>query len=73
MDDICTYHIQLRGPIDETEINARSPFHLVAEQAEATATLFGVRTDQSGLIGLLRYLHTLGFVLLAVTRDSAER
>ncbi len=31
-------------------------------------TLAGIITDQAGLLGLIRYLHGLGIVLLAVQR-----
>jgi hypothetical protein len=35
-------------------------------QADMISRLFSVRTDQSGLIGLIRHLHGRGFVLLSV-------
>ena len=38
----------------------------------ANATLFTVRTDQSGLVGLLRHLHGPGFMLLCVSRVGAD-
>jgi hypothetical protein len=66
MNDIFTYHIRLRGQVDEGEINAMSPLEITVERANQAATLITVRTDQSGLIGLLRHLHGLGFVLLSV-------
>ncbi len=71
MNDKCTYHIQIRGQVDESEINAMSPSQITVEQAGTDATLFAVRTDQSGLVGLLRHLHGLGFVLLSVSRVRA--
>jgi hypothetical protein len=75
MDDICIYRIRLRGHVDQGETNATSPLEMRAEQTGADATLFTVRTDQSGLVGLLRHLHGLGFVFLFVSRvgtDEAE-
>ena len=72
MNDMCTYLIQLRGQMDEGDINATSPLQITVVQVEANkgypyaATLLTVCTDQSGLIGLLRHLHGLGFVLLSV-------
>jgi len=72
MNDIFTYHIQLRGQVDEGEINAMSPLQMTVEQADATATLFTVRTDQSGLVGLLRHLHGLGFAFLCVSRVGTD-
>jgi len=68
MKDICTYRIQLRGQVDEGEINVVSPIEMTVKQVDTTATLVTVPTDQSGLIGLLRHLHSRGFVLLSVYR-----
>ena len=62
----CVYHIQIRGQVDEAEINAMSPLFLVREGGDKDMTQFSVDTDQSGLVGLLRHLHGLGFVFLAV-------
>jgi hypothetical protein len=70
MHDICVYRIQLRGPVDEGEINAMSPLQMIVAQTDPTATQLTVSTDQSGLIGLMRHLHGLGFVLLSVTREQ---
>jgi hypothetical protein len=72
MNDMCTYHIQLRGQVDEGEINAMSPLQMTVQRADTTATLFTVRTDQSGLIGLMRHLHGLGFVLVSVSRADTD-
>lgn len=60
------YHIQLRGRMDEDEINAMSPLQMVRERVNTAVTQFSVCTDQSGLIGLMRHLHALGFVFLSV-------
>ncbi|HOG48919.1 MAG TPA: hypothetical protein PLJ35_08465 [Anaerolineae bacterium] len=67
MNDTCTYLIRLHGHVAEDDINAMSPLQITLERAEPAATLFSVRTDQSGLIGLLRHLHGLGLILLSVT------
>jgi hypothetical protein len=73
MNDMCIYLMQLRGQVDEGEINATSPLQMTVERTDATSTLITVRTDQSGLIGLLRHLHGLGFVLISVSRaDTGE-
>lgn len=63
---MCVYHIQLRGLVDEAEINAMSPLQMVREWGETAVTQFSIHTDQSGLIGLMRHLHNLGFVFLSV-------
>jgi hypothetical protein len=69
MNDIWTYFIQLRGQVDENEINAMSPLQMTVKRVDAASTLLTVYTDQSGLIGLMRHLHGLGFVFLFVKRD----
>jgi hypothetical protein len=84
MNDVCTYHIQLRGHVDEGDINATSPLQMMVVQVEAdkehpvdkgypyTATLITICADQAGLIGLLRHLHGLGFVFLSVSRVDKD-
>ncbi len=66
MDDSCTYRIQLRGQVAADEINTRSPLLLTLVNTDPAATCLTVTTDQAGLIGLLRHLHGLGFVILSV-------
>jgi hypothetical protein len=70
MNDIGTYFIRLRGQVDEDEINAMSPLKMMVTEIDTVSTLLTVYTDQSGLIGLMRHLHGLGFVLLSVTREQ---
>jgi len=75
MDDTCTYQIEVRGQAAENNLNAMSPFHLTVVQVGAdeqhpdASMLLAVHTDQSGLIGLLRHLHTRGHVLLSMHRE----
>ena len=72
MNDTFAYHIRLRGQVDGSEINVMSPLEITVERADAGATLFTVCTDQSGLVGLLRHLHGLGFVFLFVSRAGTD-
>lgn len=72
MNDMCTYHIQLRGQVDEGDINATSPLQMTVVRVDAAGTLITVCTDQSGLVGLLRHLHGLGFVLEFVSRVDTD-
>jgi hypothetical protein len=72
MNDMCTYHIQLCGQLDEGDINATSPLQMDVARVDVAGTQITVRTDQSGLIGLLRHLHGLGFVLLSVSRVGTD-
>jgi hypothetical protein len=69
MHELYTYHIEIRDQVDETAFNAASPFQMTVLRTDPAATLFAVRTDQSGLIGLLRHLHRQGFVLYSVHRE----
>lgn len=75
MHDICTYHVEVRGQVDERSFNASSPLQVTVVGADAgkehphAATLFTIQADQSGLIGLMRHIHQRGFVLLSVTRE----
>ncbi len=66
MNDICSCLIEVCGRADEGEVNAISPLHVRVVRAGPETTLLSVCTDQSGLIGLLRHLHGLGFVFLSV-------
>lgn len=80
-----TYLIQLGGAIDVDELNPHSPRGMTVAAAPlgpvmggpgeaeagpaAVTTWISVCTDQSGLIGLVRYLHGRGLELLCVTRS----
>ena len=68
--DNCNYQIKLRGQVSSDEINAMSPITLVVEQAEADETLLSFCTDQSGLVGVLSYLHGQGLIFLAILRQE---
>lgn len=72
--DIGTYQIKLYGQVSETEINALSPLQMTVEQTGPNGTLLSLSTDQSGLVGILRHLHGLGFVFLSIVRmDKIKR
>ncbi len=70
MNATCTYHLELRGQVDEREVNTTSPLQVAVERAGAAATQLTIRTDQSGLMGLMRHLHARGLVLLSVRRED---
>ena len=65
----CTYHIEVQGQVDERTANAGGPLKLTVVESDPSSTLLTVFADQAGLIGLLRYLHQQGFVLLSVFRS----
>ena len=66
MKDMQTYFILLQGRIDPQEIDVSSPLRMKIECLDMKNTMLEVRTDQSGIIGLLRYLHGRGMVILSV-------
>ena len=66
MDDLAIYHVEIQGRVDEKELNANGPLHLKVVRAETGSTLLALQTDQSGLIGLLRHLHTQGYLLKSI-------
>jgi len=68
MDDICTYHIAVEGRMNGDTLYRSSPLEMKLVRTDDMATLFTICTDQSGVIGLIRYLHGQGFVLLSVVR-----
>ena len=72
MDDICAYLIQLRGQVNENDLNAMSPIQMTVVRADTASTLFTICTDQSGLIGLMRHLHGLGLALVSVRRVDTD-
>ncbi len=71
MNDTFIYRIELCGEADEDEINAVSPVLVSIELTGPGTCWLTVCTDHSGVIGLMRRLHGLGFVFLAMQR--AER
>jgi len=72
MDDVNIYHIQVRGRLAAEDIESFSPPGFTMEQMEGNDTCLAVRTDQSGMIGLIRHLHGLGFVLLSISCTAAN-
>jgi hypothetical protein len=69
MQEICTYQIEVQGQMDENDLNTMSPLEMTVVRVDTAATLFTIRADQSGLVGLIRHLHGRGFVLLSITRE----
>lgn len=68
INDVHTYLIQIQGHVEEEDINQTSPLQLTIDRFEERSTTLVLRTDQSGLIGQIRHLHSLGLVLLSISR-----
>ena len=61
MHELSTYHIEVRGQIDESDLNARSPRRATLVRTDPGSTHFAICADQSGLIGMIRHLHDRGY------------
>jgi hypothetical protein len=68
MKDNCTYLLKLFGQVSEGEVNSMSPVQMTVKEVEADGTVLSICSDQSGLVGLLSYLHGLGFIFLSMNR-----
>ena len=65
MDGLSGYRIEVQGRVDVYGLNEAGPLQVFLLRADEASTVFEVRTDQSGLIGLLRHLHGRGAVLIS--------
>jgi len=63
IEDVCTYTIEVRGHVDENDVNATSPLRLEIQQTTETSSLIAACTDQCGMIALIRHLHGMGLVI----------
>jgi hypothetical protein len=72
MDDLSRYQIEVKGRMDEYGLNEKGPLQVRLVKGDARSTVFEVRTDQSGLIGLLRHLHGRGAVLISVRLEEID-
>jgi hypothetical protein len=71
IEDIFCYQIEVKGKLAGEDLQTFSPKELVLEPSGEDNTRLILRTDQAGMIGLIRSLHGLGFVILLVnTRQS---
>ncbi|MCU0487603.1 MAG: hypothetical protein MUE67_01475 [Anaerolineales bacterium] len=65
MEDIRNYLIRIGGQVVESEIASFSPPGWRIEPDGKGSSILSVQTDQSGLVGLIRHLHGLGFEILS--------
>jgi hypothetical protein len=65
--DLRTYQIHIQGQLEVEDISPFSHMGLVIEHVEGPNTSITLRTDQSGMIGLIRHLHGLGLVLISMS------
>ncbi len=63
MEEFLEYRIQIQGKFDRDDLNRNSPVNLFLGEGSGSDSYIEVTTDQSGLIGVLRYLHQRGIVI----------
>lgn len=73
MNPTPSYLVEIRGCVNQGELNANSPTQVRVIQAGQANTRLLVQTDQSGLIGLLRHLNGRGFAILSVNYHSEPK
>ncbi len=66
-NDVNTYIIQIQGRVEEVDVQATSPIPFAVELINDVCTTISLQTDPSGLIGLIRHLHGLGFILISMS------
>jgi hypothetical protein len=69
LPDACTYTIEITGRLTRADIEMICPSGLIVHKKVGLSLAFEVVTDQSGLIGLLRHLHSRGVVFVAIKRS----
>jgi hypothetical protein len=73
MNDYITYRIEVSGRINENDLTTNSPLTLREVCSEPNLISFLVNTDQSGLIGMIRYLNGLRLIILTVECTDCDR
>jgi hypothetical protein len=71
LDERIRYTITVEGTVDPSLADWCGPLTIAAGQGPSGATvttLSGIQADQAGLVGIIRHLHGLGIVLLAIER-----
>jgi hypothetical protein len=68
--DICSYTLQFSGTLDDDFLASFCPAGTTLTFHADITTLANLRTDQSGIIGIIRRLHNLGCILLALETEQ---
>ena len=67
ISDHRSYTLTFSGTLDDDFLASCCPEGTTLITANGIAILDHIRTDQSGIIGLIRHLHNLGCVILTVS------
>ncbi len=69
LDQPAEYTVRIHGRIDGDPTDWLGPMQVAGAVGDGdVTTLGGIVTDQAGIVGLVRRLHSLGIVLLSVER-----
>lgn len=66
MNQSSVYRVLVHGQLDESDLNASSPIATTVASVSNNTSELTVETDQSGVMGVLRHLHGLGFAIISV-------
>ncbi len=72
MGDTYSYLVQVRGNVDEVELNSGGPLTLKVEFCGDETSMLIAITDQAGMVGLMRYLNGLGIQILSVEQGKPD-
>jgi hypothetical protein len=67
-----TYQLRLLGEVSQEDVNRMSPCRVSQVRRDEKTTTFRAVTDQAGMIGLMRYLHGMGFVILSAISEVKD-
>lgn len=70
--DVYTYTLTFAGAVDEDFLASFCPEGTTATAVDHRTTLTHLRTDQAGVIGVIRRLHNLGCTLLYLCAVPGE-
>ncbi len=70
ISDNRSYTLTFSGTLDDDFLASYCPEGTTLTSATGIATLDHIRTDQSGIIGLIRHLHNLSCVILQVSTEK---
>ena len=69
MHDLSEYQIKVKDHLEETSFNAISPIQITIEKVRGLETTLNIVSDQSGLVGFIRFLHRQGFLIISIYRQ----
>jgi hypothetical protein len=67
-----SYQIRFEGTVDQEFVAAFCPPETTLSYDGAITTLDHLVTDQSGILGLVRHLHNLGYTILSLNCQPEE-